>query len=356
MKNIALLLFGLLSTQRLAAQDPSGGIQAVDTITINNVVVQLNAAREQAEERGRELQQQRQVLEQALAAAGDVASLRQAVQRLEAVRMADSAAKAKHIDDMYDLGKDVIRDMYMALGAVNSIHGALRVEQQLNLATNIWADSDLRNAWDWVGDAGTVLGTGFALFGITNDNEQIQQERIAIGLSTLALSRISSMILGATGKLDLQEKARFIDLTRIAYDDLRSRADVTQSYIAKNQEFRTNLQSFQQRYIGDEFRNNKAAAIAELNAYVIQFQTILQQVPEVVALYRATVSRYRAYIAPQTEELAAEQRQLRDDNRNLAAAIRRVEEALAFVSDEYTNQFVKHLRNYAAVQAAFSSI
>lgn len=358
MRNLVLLLLALVSAVRLQAQDPTGGLERVDPTGMDLVLSQINTAQLEAEQAQRELQEQRQVIERALAAANDVQALRQTVERLENLRTEDSAAKARHIDEMYDVGKDVIRDMYMALGAVNSIHGVLRVEQRLNLATNIWADADLRNAWDWVGDAGTVIGTGFALFGITADNEQIQEERIAIGLGTLALSRIGSMVFGANGRNNLEEKAKFIDLTRIAYDDLRARADVTQSYIEKNQDFRANLQRFQQRYldVSGEFKNDKRAAIAELNAYVIQFQTILQQVPEVVALYRSTVDRYRSSIAPQTQELVEEQGELRNDNRSLAAEMRRVEEALAFVSDEYTNQFLKHLRNYAAVQAAFSSL
>jgi hypothetical protein len=351
---LVLLAAAHMCTLPLAAQEPGQGFLSVDTTTISRVLSRITEAEAAAEAATRETQQHREALTQALDRVNDVQALREAVQRLEQLRTRDSLVAAQHLTKVYDEGRDIIRDMLMTLGAVNSIHGSLRVEQRLNLATNIWADTELRNAWDWVGDAGAVVGTGFGLLALFANGEQVQNERLTIGLSTFGLSRIAAMLFGGGRSTKLEEKARFIELTRISFDDLRNRADVTQSYITKNQQFRENLQAFQRRYTSDEMRANQATAVAELNAHVIQFQEILRQVPEVISLYRTTVTRYQRYISPEIDALGSDN-QSSGVNRELAAAMRRVEDAVQFLDVEYTQHFLPHSRSYTAVQAMLSA-
>lgn len=201
------------------------------------------------------------------------------------------------MDNRFNTGKKVIDQIDGALNTITIIHEALMVEQKFSTTTNIWSDLEIRKGWDavqkWFTAIG-ILGGGAALLFAHGENEKGAKIGAGIGISLAGLISGIGNFAGPNSKKRLEDKIQFIDFTRAAFDDIRVRSDLSETYKVMNDSMLVALEKFKNDvYNKAESQQEKASALAQLDWYLKAFDKSLEQIPEVLALYRTMIQRYQ---------------------------------------------------------------
>jgi hypothetical protein len=223
-------------------------------------------------------------------------TLRTSGDDLTAVRrmLSDDPRDRPTLEERYDAGDELIKAMINGTGTINALHLAFMIEQDFNKVTNIWADAEIRSFWDETQKWVTAGGTAFAAAGLLVADSTNDRLRIAgWSLASVAAVRAVGNFLGPEGRERLQQKIDFIGYSRAAFDDLRIRSDLNNAFKKRNEDFITTMRQFDaDRYDKATTNAQRAEVIAELMAYLSQFDESLGQVPEVIEMQERMQTRY----------------------------------------------------------------
>ncbi|MEP0548917.1 MAG: hypothetical protein ABJF88_18425 [Rhodothermales bacterium] len=213
--------------------------------------------------------------------------------QVDAMAMASTYLyNANSVDQRYLWGKDAIERMIAGVDNVNEVLRSAQLEQSIGLGTNLWSDENFRNAADQVGDWGTAIGllaSAATILIPQEDRGGLPQ----VGLGITALSKFVGTIWGGQTGNNFEDKTRFIEFTRSAYEDMRERNTMIALYIQSNEAFKSDLVKFKQEmYDSASSTELKREAILNTSFFVTQYDNILTQIPALYEVYQKLVTDY----------------------------------------------------------------
>ena len=199
----------------------------------------------------------------------------------------------------YNAGKDALIQITGALSTINIIHGTLKFEQDVSLATNPWADEDFRNFWDRIEGWGSTLGTAAAAVSLTIDEKP---EVTGISLAIAGFTKLIGTLFGSQTGSKFEKKAEFVELSRKAYDDIRIRNDLLKSYIEKNKQTLATLQAFHTNEYTQASSNtdSQKEVLVILSGHIGEFDQALDQVLNVFGQYEVIIATYKNNLVNET--------------------------------------------------------
>lgn len=171
---------------------------------------------------------------------------------------------------------------------------AAQIASAVGLAANPWSDEDFRNLWDRVENVGTTLGLGYATYSALRSNDEASDQMTSIGWGLLLASAgkgVSSILGNQTGE-QFEKKARFIEFTRRAYDELQTIYFFTQADIESNLALRKEIATFRSDYRAAATIAEKRDRLVLASAYLARYDLVLTQIPALVRRYRGAVERF----------------------------------------------------------------
>jgi hypothetical protein len=177
------------------------------------------------------------------------------------------------IDIKYDSGKKLLKEMRGSMRTIKFINSLILIEQEISLATSVWADDELRLGFDrfdtvlsLIGGSGGVIGSLLLFSSSSNNNATLEKAgslTLAAGLGTLAASKIASLVRNQKIQKNanqksaefikkLNDKFEFLELTREAYSDLSIRRDRINSFNESVKDEVEYLESFEKKYEDDK--------------------------------------------------------------------------------------------------------
>ncbi|MCY1001816.1 hypothetical protein OWM54_32140 [Myxococcus sp. MISCRS1] len=236
------------------------------------------------------------------------------------IKAADEAgrrAQEELVDAKYKGGMRIITLIAGSANTVDFIVSALDISNDLARLSNLWSDKDFRNAWDTLEDWGILAGAvtsgaGVAVAASGSDSRQKTGGWIAAGgLGGIAVFKLVGTLFGEQNGDKFKEKARFIEYTRRAYDDLVARVMMFRAFREANKDFLNELSSFSVQYsdlknfkgpedtdASDEATQRRQKmerqrrAISMLYSKYQRFSIIMNQISEILNNYEIALNRH----------------------------------------------------------------
>lgn len=292
-----LLLYSSIVRAQTSAEmlrlERSEAAPSFDTVTLHNIVVNARAEEDARSNRLRTALERFSTAQISMQSAAEPSVLQVSEVVIAATgAIAASEALSSGLSSRYAAGVDALDAMKIGVGVVGSIHRTLDFEERMNLLTNPWRDEDFRNFWDGMESWGTVAGlaVGGALF-IFGDSKSSQKSAgISIGLAGIA--QLLGGRLGQQNGSKFEDKTTFIELTRSAYADLRTRNDLIRAHIQNDSALYDKVAALQARYSSAATTADSADRLVEIDAIVKQYDDVMRELPVIFAQYEVFLNRY----------------------------------------------------------------
>jgi hypothetical protein len=208
--------------------------------------------------------------------------------RAEAV-VNEEAVTTRHI-----LGDSALETIHRNIANVNQVLRAAQIASALGLAANPWSDQGFRNLWDRLENFGTTAGLGFATYSAlrSNDDSSDQIRSVGFGLLIAGASKGVATLIGNQSGERFEKKVRFVEFTRRAYDHLQTVYLLTQADVESNRSFRSEIESFLQKYRAAGSVTERREQLILAGAYLTRYDLVLTQIPAAVQRYRAAIDRF----------------------------------------------------------------
>jgi hypothetical protein len=195
----------------------------------------------------------------------------------------------------YELAGDALGTMRNSIANINEVLMVAALEQTAGLGTNPWSDEKFRNLADRAENWGSSLGLVVAAIAPFLSNNDNQKWMLGGGISVAALSKVAGSFWGQQTGQRFEEKARYVEFTRQAYDDLRSRNAVTNGYVQTNRALIGDIDAFLR---GDyaagqnKGQDDQEQILASASSFLTRFDLSLTQIPGMLDLYQQTIEGY----------------------------------------------------------------
>jgi hypothetical protein len=199
------------------------------------------------------------------------------------------------INQRYLLVGDALGTMRNSLSNINEVLLVAALEQTVGLGTNPWSDENFRNAADRMENWGSSLGLVAAAIAPFLGEGNDQRWLLGGGISLAAVSKLVGSFWGQQTGGKFEEKARFVEFTRQAYDDLRSRNAVTNGYVQSNRALISEIDAFLRTKYAESSSGTteeKKQILAAASSFLTRFDLALTQIPAMLDLYTQTIENY----------------------------------------------------------------
>jgi hypothetical protein len=218
--------------------------------------------------------------------------------RAKALRPVETASgkdDSLAIEQRYALAGDALGTMRNSVANINEVLLVAALEQTAGLGTNPWSDEEFRNIADRMENWGSSLGLVAAAIAPFLGNENSQKWLMGGGISLAAVSKLTGSLWGQQTGERFENKARFVEFSRQAYADLRSRNAVTNGYVQSNRALIGEIDAFLRRDYADGRNGNietKKRILAGASSFLTRFDLALTQIPAMLDLYNQTIESY----------------------------------------------------------------
>jgi hypothetical protein len=216
---------------------------------------------------------------------GDVAALER-----PAIMLLDSPT----IDERWARGDTAIGKMIVEGAKVDELVRVALLVANVGLSANPWSDEDFRNWADWLDNVGSTVGLGAATIAALNRNTDASHRVDQMGWSLLlsSASKLLGTAFGGQTGMRFEEKVKYVEFTRRAYDNLRNVAIQTSGDVDRNAMFLSEVQAFRTEYKKATTPEEKKAVLQRTSSFLIRYDQVLGTIEALITRYGAVVEAF----------------------------------------------------------------
>lgn len=209
--------------------------------------------------------------------------------------------------ERFEKGKEIIQQLETSYVIVNFAHQLLIVEQGFNASTSIWSDAEYRKGWDNTQRWLTIAGYAAAATGLVAKTSDDERRALAGGgLGVVFGINLLGKFLGPESGGRIRSRIEYVSYTRGAFDEIKTRSDLSGGLLAKNTRVLEALRNFRDNvYLKVDggasstaeekkaLAEKQKAALAGLITYVAGQDDLLGQIPQVINMQKSMLARYQ---------------------------------------------------------------